>query len=53
MLSIYADVFRIATFQNDSLADARKRRTEERERRELERMTAHLDAHLRRDIGLD
>ena len=53
MLPIYAEVFRIATFQNDRSSDARRRREDERERRDFERLTADLDVHLRRDIGLE
>ena len=53
MLPIFADVIRIATFQDDRRRDRRYHRDELRARREIERLTEHLAPYLRRDIGLD
>ncbi|MCU9848051.1 DUF1127 domain-containing protein [Defluviimonas sp. WL0024] len=48
MLTVLADTFRIATFQNRGPST----RDRDAERRRLRRELADLDDHLMRDIGL-
>jgi hypothetical protein len=53
MLSIYADVFRIATFQDSRRREAEERRARKRAERDLERLAGQLGPRLRRDVGLE